>query len=235
MRGLVKTKYGLEDISKATISRMATYLRCLTYLEQQGTSTLSSRELASLTGASAEQVRQDLSVFGRFGKRGTGYDVAGLKTEVEAIFGRGVKQWKCCIVGVGSLGTALIASRMIQKWGFRYVAAFDTDPHKIGTRVERIPVYSVDELKTIVRRERIAIGVISVPASSTRTIARILCEAGIRGILNFAPQSIKVSEKIPVLSVDLSQEFLKLSFYIQRAEQRAREEQAQIDAASHSE
>jgi redox-sensing transcriptional repressor len=214
---------------------MATYLRCLTYLEQQGASTLSSRELASLTGVSAEQVRQDLSVFGRFGKRGTGYDVVRLKTEVEAIFRRGVERWKCCIVGVGSLGTALIASRMVRKWGFRYVAAFDTDPRKIGTRVERIPVYSVDELKAIVRREHIAIGVIAVPASSARTVARILCEAGIRGILNFAPQSIKVPEKVPVLSVDLSQEFLKLSFYIQSAEQRAREEQAQIDAASRSE
>jgi len=124
---------------------------------------------------------------------------------------------------------------MVRKWGFRYVAAFDTDPRKVGTHVERIPVYSVDELKTIVRREHIAIGVIAVPASSARTVARILCEAGIRGILNFAPQSIKVPEKVPVLSVDLSQEFLKLSFYIQSAEQRAREEQIQIDAASHSE
>jgi len=235
MRELVVTKYGSEDVSKATISRMATYLRCLTYLEQQGVSTLSSRELASLTGVSAEQVRQDLSVFGRFGKRGTGYDVVRLKTEVEAIFRPGVEGWKCCIVGVGSLGTALIASRMVRKWGFRYVAAFDMDPGKIGTHVGRIPVYSVDELKTIVRREHIAIGVIAVPASSARTVARILCEAGIRGILNFAPQSIKVPEKVPVLSVDLSQEFLKLSFYIQSAEQRAWEEQAQIDAASRSE
>jgi redox-sensing transcriptional repressor len=235
VRALMVTKYGLEDISKATISRMATYLRCLTYLEQQGALTLSSRELASLTGVSAEQVRQDLSVFGRFGKRGTGYDIVRLKNEVEAIFGRGVEQWKCCIVGVGSLGTALIASRMVQKWGFRYVAAFDADPHKIGTRVERILVYSVDELKPVVRREHIAIGVIAVPASSARTIARMLCEAGVRGILNFAPQSIKVPEKIPIVSVDISQEFLKLSFYIQRAEQRAREEQSQIDSASRSE
>lgn len=229
------TKYGSEDISKATISRMATYLRCLTYLEQQGTVTVSSRELASLTGVSPEQVRQDLSVFGRFGKRGTGYDTVRLKTGVEAVFGRGVEQWKCCIVGVGSLGTALVSSHMVQKWGFRYVAAFDNDPRKIGTRVERIPVYSVDELKSIVRRDHIAIGVIAVPASSARTIARILCEAGIRGILNFAPQSVKVPEKIPVLSVDISQELLKLSFYIQSAEQRAHKEQSQIDAASHSE
>ena len=235
MRVLVVTKYGLEDVSKATVSRMATYLRCLTYLKQQGASTLSSRELASLTGVSAEQVRQDLSIFGRFGKRGTGYDVVYLKTEVEAIFRRGGERWKCCIVGVGSLGTALIASRMVQKWGFRYVAAFDTDPRKIGTHVQRVAVYSVDELKTIVRREHIAIGVIAVPGSSARTVARILCEAGIRGILNFAPQSIKVPEKVPVLSVDLSQEFLKLSFYIQGAEQLAREEQDQIDAASRSE
>ena len=235
MRVLVMTNYRLGDISKATVSRMATYLRCLTYLEQQGASTLSSRELALLTGVSAEQVRQDLSVFGRFGKRGTGYDVVGLKTEIEAIFGCGVERWKCCIVGVGSLGTALIASRMVQKWGFRYVAAFDSDPGKIGTHVERVPVYAIDELKTIVRREHIAIGVIAVPASNAKTVARILCEAGIRGILNFAPQSIKVPEKVPVISVDLSQEFLKLSFYIQSVEEQAREEQTQINAASHSE
>ena len=229
------TKYGFEDISKATIARMATYLRCLTYLEQQGTMTVSSRELASLTGVSPEQVRQDLSVFGRFGKRGTGYDIIRLKTEVEAIFGRGIEQWKCCIVGVGSLGSSLVASHMIQKWGFKYVAAFDSDPQKIGTRVERIPVYSVDDLKVIVRREHIAIGVIAVPASSARAVAKTLCDAGIRGILNFAPQSVKVPEKIPVVSVDISQEFLKLSFYIQSAEQRAREEQSQIEAASRSE
>lgn len=228
-------KLELEDISKATISRMATYLRCLTSVEQHGTSTLSSRELASLTGVSAEQVRQDLSVFGRFGKRGTGYDVVRLKTEVETIFGRGAHQWKCCIVGAGSLGTALIASRMVQKWGFRYVAAFDVDPRKIGTRVERVPVYPVDEIKTIVRARHIAIGVIAVPASSARVVTRTLCEAGIRGIINFAPQTVKVPDKIPVLSVDISQEFLKLSFYIQMSERRAREEQAQIDAVSHGE
>ncbi|MHB8105939.1 MAG: redox-sensing transcriptional repressor Rex [Candidatus Cryosericum sp.] len=229
------TKYGPEEISRATVSRMAAYLRCLTYLEQQGSSTLSSRELALLTGVSAEQVRQDLAVFGRFGKRGTGYDIVRLKNEIEAIFGRGIEQWKCCIVGVGSLGTALIASRMVQKWGFRYVAAFDVDPDKIGTRVERILVRSVDELKPVVRREHIAIGVIAVPASSARTIARMLCEAGVRGILNFAPQSIQVPEKIPVVSVDISQEFLKLSFYIQSTEQLAREERSQIDSASRSE
>lgn len=227
--------YNTEGIAKATIARMGMYLRCLTYLEQQGTVTLSSRELAEMTGVTGEQVRRDLSSFGRFGKRGSGYDVVRLKTEVEAIFGRGVERWKCCIVGVGSLGMALMASRTIQKWGFKCVAAFDNDSGKIGTRIERIPVYPVDELKNVVRREQIAIGVITVPGLSARSIARSLCEAGIRGILNFAPQNVKVPEKVPVLSVDLSQEFLKLSFYIQSAEQRAREEQAQINAASHAE
>jgi len=227
--------YKTEGIAKATIARMGTYLRCLTYLEQQGTTALSSRELAEMTGVTGEQVRRDLSSFGRFGKRGSGYDVVRLKTEVEAIFGRGVERWKCCIVGVGSLGMALMASRTIQKWGFKCVAAFDNDPGKIGTRIERIPVYPVDELKNVVRREQIAIGVITVPGPSARSISRSLCEAGIRGILNFAPQNVKAPEKVPVLSVDLSQEFLKLSFYIQSAEQRAREEQAQINAASHAE
>lgn len=232
---MAATTYKTEGIAKATIARMGMYLRCLTYLEQQGAVTLSSRELAEMTGVTGEQVRRDLSSFGRFGKRGSGYDVLRLKTEIETIFGRGVERWRCCIVGVGSLGTALIASRSIQKWGFRFVAAFDTDPNKIGSRIERLPVYSVDDLKAVVRREQIAIGVITVPASSARIVSRNLCEAGIRGILNFAPQSVKVPENVPVLSVDLSQEFLKLSFYIQSAEQQARQERAQINAASHAE
>lgn len=231
----MKTERKREYISRATVSRMATYLRCLTHLEQQHDTTISSRALAGLIGVTPEQVRQDFSMFGRFGKRGAGYDVVKLKAEIETIFGRGVDQWKCCIVGVGSLGTALISSHMVQKWGFKYAAAFDTDPHKIGTRIHRIPVYSLDELKTVVRREHIAIGVITVPASNARSIANLLCEAGIRGILNFAPQVITVSDKIPVLSVDLSQEFLKLAFYIQTAEKHALEEQAQIESTSHSE
>jgi redox-sensing transcriptional repressor len=227
--------YKTDGIAKATVARMGMYLRCLTYLEQQGTTTLSSRELADMTGVTGEQVRRDFSSFGRFGKRGSGYDVVRLKTEIEAIFGRGSERWTCCIVGVGSLGTALLASQTVQRWGFRYVAAFDSDPDKIGTHIEHVPVYSVDELKTVVKREGIAIGVITVPGPSARSISRSLCEAGIRGILNFAPQNIDMPERIPVLSVDLSQEFLKLSFYIQSTEQRAREEQAQINAASHAE
>ncbi len=226
--------YKSDGVPKATIARMGMYLRCLTYLEQQGTVTISSRELADMTGVTGEQVRRDLSSFGRFGKRGSGYDAKRLKTEIETIFGRGAERWTCCIVGVGSLGTALLASRTIQKWGFKYVAAFDTDPDKVGTRVEHVPVYPLSDLKTIVRREGIAIGAITTPGPSARGIARMLWEAGIRGILNFSPQSIKAPEKIPVLSVDLSQEFLKLSFYIQSAEQRAREEQAEIIAASHA-
>ncbi len=227
--------YRTEDVSRATITRMGMYLRCLAYLEQQNVTALSSRQLAEMTGVTGEQVRRDLSLFGRFGKRGSGYDVKKLKSEVETIFGRGAERWKCCIIGVGSLGTALITSRTIQHWGFRYVAAFDTDPRKIGTRIGRVPVYSADELKKIVRREEIAIGVITVPGLSARAIARNLCEAGILGILNFTPQTIKTPEKIPILSVDLSQEFLKLSFYIQNVEQKTRREQAEIIASAHVE
>ena len=231
----MKTNYGTEYIPSATVARMATYLRCLTHLEQQHETTISSRALAGLIGVTPEQVRQDFSMFGRFGKRGSGYDVAGLKMEIETIFGRGVDQWKCCIMGVGSLGTALISSHMVQKWGFKYAAAFDTDPRKVGTHVGRIPVYALEDLNDIVRRKHIAIGVITVPASSARAVADQLCEAGIRGILNFSPQVIRAPEKIPVLSVDLSQEFLKLAFYIRSAEQRVREEHDQIEATSHSE
>jgi redox-sensing transcriptional repressor len=231
----MRTKYRAERIPRATVARMAIYLCCLTQLEQQHELTVSSHALAALIGVTPEQVRQDFSIFGCVGKCGAGYDVATLKTEIETIFGQGVEQWTCCIVGTSGLARALISSDVVQKCGFRYVAAFDMDPHGIRMPIKDIPVYSVSELKMVVRREHIAIGVIAVPASAACRVAKQLCEAGIRGILNFAPQVIRTSEKIPALSVDLSQEFLKLAFYIQSTEQRAREEQAQIEATSHSE
>jgi len=121
-----------SDIPMPTVSRMAAYLGCLASLEQQHVSAVSSRELAHLAGVSPEQVRQDLALFGRFGKRGSGYDVARLRQEVEGIFRVDGERWVCCMVGAGSLGTALMSSRMTQRWGFRYAAAFDSDVHKVG-------------------------------------------------------------------------------------------------------
>ena len=136
-----------------TVSRMATYLGCLASLEQQRVSAVSSRELAQLAGVSPEQVRQDLALFGRFGKRGSGYDVARLREEVENIFRVDGERWVCCMVGAGSLGTALISSRMTQRWGFRYAAAFDSDAHKIGTHIGHVPVYHIDDAETQALKE----------------------------------------------------------------------------------
>ena len=221
-----------SDIPMPTVSRMATYLGCLASLEQQRVSAVSSRELAQLAGVSPEQVRQDLALFGRFGKRGSGYDVARLREEVESIFRVDGERWVCCMVGAGSLGTALISSRMTQRWGFRYAAAFDSDVHKVGVHIGRVPVYHINDAKTVIRRERVEIGVIAVPASSAQAVAGLLCDAGVLGIVNFAPVNIKVPQKTPVIPVDISQEFLKLAFCIQRARRREQEERLQIEAAS---
>ena len=221
-----------SDIPMPTVSRMAAYLGCLASLEQQHVSAVSSRELAHLAGVSPEQVRQDLALFGRFGTRGSGYDVARLRQEVEGIFRVDGERWVCCMVGAGSLGTALMSSRMTQRWGFRYAAAFDSDVHKVGVHIGRVPVYHINDAKTVIRREHVEIGVIAVPASSAQAVAGLLCDAGVLGIVNFAPVNLKVPQKTPVIPVDISQEFLKLAFCIQRARRREQEERLEIEAAS---
>jgi len=139
----MKTIHGKKYVSMATVSRMATYLECLTHLEHQHMSTVSSHELAVLLGVTPEQVRQDFSTFGLVGKRGSGYDVVRLKTEIELVFGRGADQWKCCIVGAGSLGTALVSSHMVQKMGvqvcccLRYGSTEDWDAYRTHPSVCR--------------------------------------------------------------------------------------------------
>lgn len=224
-----------ERIPPATVSRMAMYLRCLRDLEEQEKTIVSSRELALLLGVTPEQVRQDFLIVGCTGKCGAGYDVVRLKHRIECFFGRDADHWTCCMVGMGDLGRALISSEMVQDWGFRYVAAFDTDPHRIGTRFHGIPIYALSQLKAVVQREQIGIGVITVCASLAHRAAGLLRAAGIRGILNFAPEALKTSEQTPIVLVDFSREFLKLAFYIQSAESRSREEQAQIQAVSAGE
>ncbi|MCL4407150.1 MAG: redox-sensing transcriptional repressor Rex [Thermotogae bacterium] len=192
--------------------RLALYHRCVGTLLSEGRGITSSQELGERLSLKPSQIRKDLSYFGEFGKRGTGYDLKGLRLSLENVL-RINKTWNVCIVGAGNIGTALANHREFFKEGYNIVAFFDRNPSKAGRKIgERgILVYQMSELEEKVKSLGIEIGVIAVPASEARNVAEILVKVGIKGILNFAPTKIKL-EEVEIEDVDIGISFKALTF-----------------------
>src|SRR3954467_4497916 len=129
----------MTRIPESTVRRLSLYLRALEAFEEQGTGTVSSEELASRGGTTSAQVRKDLSFFGSFGKRGLGYAVPELATALRDILGLG-RPWGGGIIGAGKIGAALAQYRGFRQRGFAIVAAYDTNPDKIGRTLEGIEI-----------------------------------------------------------------------------------------------
>ncbi len=194
--------------------RIALYHRCVTSLISEGKDITSSQELGERLALKPSQIRKDLSYFGEFGKRGTGYNLKELRLSLENVL-RINKTWNICIVGAGNIGTALANHKEFFKEGYNIVAFFDRNTSKIGKKIgERgILVYSMNELEEKVKSLDIEIGVIAVPASEARSVAEALVKAGIKGILNFAPTKLKLND-VEIEDVDIAISFKSLTFKI---------------------
>lgn len=203
-------------IPERTITRLSIYLRCLEELVTDGTTAVSSQQLAERFGLNSAQVRKDLAYFGQFGVRGLGYYTVELKQNLERILGLNQK-WEVALVGLGNLGSALLNYRGFQQRGFRILVVFENDPSKVGRRIGRIPVYHVQKLVPILKRRRIKMAVIAVPAGTAQGVADRLVAAGVNAILNFAPTQLSVPKGVKVQNVDLSVMLKTLSFYVIRS------------------
>jgi redox-sensing transcriptional repressor len=202
-------------IPDKTVTRLSIYLRCLEELEADGVTSVSSRQLAERFGLNSAQVRKDLAYFGQFGVRGLGYYIAELKHNLERILG--LKQdWEVALVGVGNLGSALIAYKGFQARGFKIGMAFDADPAKVGQIVGDVPIVEIAKLAQTVRRKKVKIAVLAVPAPAAQSVADLLVEGGVTAILNFAPAQLTVPEGIKVQNVDLSVLLKTLSYHTVR-------------------
>jgi redox-sensing transcriptional repressor len=199
-------------IPEATIKRLSVYARYLSNLDSQDRRVISSAELAEECGMNAAQIRKDLAYFGEFGVRGVGYYVKDLLFDIRKILGLN-KSWRVTLVGVGRLGEALLSYVNFNKQGYHFVAVFDSDPAKIGKPVGRgLEVMAMTELGRVVAEQGIEIGIITAPAAGAQEVADRLVEAGVRGVLNFAPVRIAVPEGVIVKHVDLAQEFDNLAY-----------------------
>lgn len=201
-----------KKVPEAVISRVFIYLRELTELAKININTISSAELGERTNLSDAQVRKDLGHFGQFGVSGSGYSTQELKAGLEKILGKN-KIWNVAVVGIGHLGSALLAYSGFRRHGLEIVAAFDTDIRKINKQMEGVTIQAIDDLSSTVAKENISIGIISVPVREAQDVADRLVESGIKCILNFAPTVLNVPEKVKVKDVDLSRELETLSYF----------------------
>lgn len=203
-------------IPEPTVARLPQYRRLLEAMDDRRIATVSSVELADAAGVNAATLRRDLSCLGTCGTPGTGYDVPRLREMVDRALALG-RDWPVVIAGAGYLGHALARSRGFNSGGFRVAALVDIDPAQVGTVVAGAVVVHLDELDDVVRRERVALGVVATPASAAAEVVRRLATAGVGAVLNFAPGFVVAPPGVTVRNVDLAAELQVLTFYAARS------------------
>ncbi len=201
------------NVPKAVVSRLSLYLRELQQILRSGGTTISSNQLGRKLGITDAQVRKDFAFFGQFGYPGIGYRCAELIREIRRILGTD-RIWPVALVGCGNLGQALLGYRGFDQQGFSVVLAFDSDPRLTGCRIGDLAIRDLSNLAADLVEHEVKIAILAVPSGSAQEVAVQLVEAGITGILNFAPVTLAVPEAVTVAEVDLAIELEQLSFAV---------------------
>jgi redox-sensing transcriptional repressor len=186
-----------DRLSLGVAARLSRYLQVLTQARKMGKDTISSQELSDYTHINSTQIRRDLSGFGKFGKRGVGYNVEGLVLEIRKIL-RTAGQHNIALFGAGNLGQAIATSDIFADHGFRIVAMFDVDPAVIGRRIGGLEVRPFDQIDSVVNDEQVVVGVIAVPPDAAQEVADRLVQAGVKIIFNYSERLLQVPPAVTV-------------------------------------
>ena len=201
-----------HKVPDETVRRLPVYLRGLLFSSAERQENISSRDLADLVGVNPWQIRKDFSYFGDFGTPGVGYNIKKLVKQVNKIL-RLDTGHKVALVGVGNLGSAILAYPGFGVYGFDIIAAFDIDRKKIGKKVKNVVIKDASRLQSL-KRQNIDLGIIAVPREAAQQAADALVKAGIRGILNFSPCYITVPKKVKVITIDIAMDLARLPYYM---------------------
>lgn len=202
-----------EKIPDIIIGRLPVYLRALQRLADKGIHTTSSQELGEIVGISAAQIRKDISQFGEFGKQGTGYAIPFLIEKLQDIL-KVDRVWEVVIIGMGDIGHALAHYQGFANRGFHVKMVFDNDPKKIGQKIGEFEVYDTSVLAEKIKKHKLKIAMITVPASDAQEVADQLVKAGVKAILNYAPISLTVPEDVHVQYIDPVTHLQRMTYYL---------------------
>ena len=208
-------------VSSAVIKRLPRYHRYLGDLLREGILRISSAELSRIMNVTASQIRQDFNCFGGFGQQGYGYNVKYLHSKISELLGVN-ENYRAVIVGAGNLGRALAATHMFERRGVKRVAMFDISPEVVGTKIYGIPVFPISELEDFCKKEKISIGVLSVPKEAAYAVSEIMANAGVKGLWNFANMELKLDrDDVIVENIHLGDSLMKLCYEIKTKSEKA--------------
>ncbi|HEU5212547.1 MAG TPA: redox-sensing transcriptional repressor Rex [Gaiellaceae bacterium] len=193
-------------------ARLSRYLQVLTQARKMGKDRISSQEIADYTNINATQIRRDLSAFGKFGKRGVGYNIDSLLSEIRKIL-RTQGQHNIALIGAGRLGQAIASSPIFAEHGIHIAAIFDTDPDKIGRRLGTVEITEDRRLRDTVAERNIVVGVLAVPADQAQQVAGDLVAAGVKIIFNYSEALLDVPPDVAVHTSNPAVELLYALYF----------------------
>ena len=203
-----------ERLTVGVAARLSQYLRVLTQARKMGKDRISSQEISEYTNINATQIRRDLSAFGKFGKRGVGYNIDGLIAEIRKIL-RTQGQHNIALFGAGRLGQAIASSTIFADHGFNISAAFDSDSAKVGEPIGGTTISSYDELRDQIREKNIIVAVLAVPPDAAQQVADEVVAAGVKIIFNYTEALLDVPHDVTVHTTSPAVELLyALYFYL---------------------
>jgi redox-sensing transcriptional repressor len=203
-----------ERLTVGVAARLSQYLRVLTQARKMGKDRISSQEISEYTNINATQIRRDLSAFGKFGKRGVGYNIDSLIAEIRKIL-RTQGQHNIALFGAGRLGQAIASSTIFADHGFNIAAAFDTDQSKVGLPIGDTTITGYGDLGEVIREKNIIVAVLAVPPGAAQDVADDVVEAGVKIIFNYTEALLNVPHDVTVHTTSPAVELLyALYFYL---------------------
>ena len=201
-----------DRLTVGVAARLSRYLQVLTQARKMGKERISSQEIAEYTNINATQIRRDLSAFGKFGKRGVGYNIESLLGEIRKIL-RTQGQHNIALIGAGRLGQAIASSPIFAEHGINIAAVFDTDPAKIGAPVGNVTVSEYGRLPRLVRDKNIIVGVLAVPGDAAQKAADDLVAAGVKIIFNYSEALLETPADVTVHTSNPAVELLYALYF----------------------
>jgi redox-sensing transcriptional repressor len=201
-----------DRLTVGVAARLSRYLQVLTQAKKMGKDRISSQEISDYTNINATQIRRDLSAFGKFGKRGVGYNIDSLLGEIRTIL-RTQGQHNIALIGAGRLGQAIASSPIFAEHGINIAAVFDSDPDKTGRPIGTTEVTMYGNLGDVVRDKNIVVGVLAVPAQSAQQVADDLVGSGVRIIFNYSEALLDVPHDVQVHTSNPAVELLHALYF----------------------
>jgi redox-sensing transcriptional repressor len=201
-----------DRLTVGVAARLSRYLQVLTQARKMGKERISSQEISDYTNINATQIRRDLSAFGKFGKRGVGYNIDALLSEIRKIL-RTQGQHNIALIGAGRLGQAIASSPIFAEHGINIAAVLDKDPEKVGRSIGNVDVTEYGRMSDVVRDKNIIVGVLAVPADGAQDAANDLVGSGVKIIFNYSEALLDVPPDVQVHTSNPAVELLYALYF----------------------